>query len=226
MNHHIPAKIAEICHNIRHLCKTSPGAAQEVTIVAASKSQPADTIICTIKKAGLSHFGENRVQEAEAKWPEIKKNHPEITLQLIGALQSNKAADAVALFDEIASLDRASLADALKKEMDKQKRYLPCLIQVNTGEEPQKSGVLPEDADAFIRYCINDLKLPIVGLMCVPPADDAPAPHFALLVKIAKKHGLKRLSMGMSHDYETAIRMGATEVRIGTALFGKRAPIL
>jgi pyridoxal phosphate enzyme (YggS family) len=210
-----------IAKTIEEAQKASPSAVLRVDVVAACKSQNAQTIMSAID-AGITHFGENKVQEAQAKWPAIKAQHPHLTLQLIGALQSNKAKDAVALFDEIASLDRPSLAEALKMEMDKQQRFLPCLIQVNTGEELQKSGIMPADADAFIHYCMHDLKLNIVGLMCVPPQDAYPAPHFALLVKIAKTHGLKRLSMGMSHDYETAVRMGATEVRIGTALFGER----
>lgn len=195
-------------------------AGAEVICVGASKSKPAAVIIEAIQ-AGVTHFGENKVQEALEKWPEIKKAHPEVTLQHIGALQTNKVADAVTLYDEIASLDRPALAEALAREMQKQGRWLPCLIQVNTGEEPQKSGVLPTELHGFIDYC-RELQLPVAGLMCVPPASDYPAPHFALLEKLAKAHGLRRLSMGMSHDYEIAARMGATEVRIGTALFGER----
>lgn len=199
----------------------SPVATKRVLCVAASKSQPEMAIVEAIA-AGITHFGENRVQEAEEKWPAIKKAYPHVTLQHIGALQTNKVADAVMIYDEIASLDRPALADALHKEMQKQQKFLPCLIQVNTGEEPQKSGVLPAEASQFIRYCMDGLKFNIQGLMCVPPAEDYPAPHFALLANLAKEHGLKRLSMGMSHDYEIAARMGATEVRIGTALFGAR----
>lgn len=211
----------DIAGKIAYLQKNGPASPHPVTIIGAGKSQSADTIRKAIE-GGLTHFGENRVQEAQAKWPALKKTYPNTILQLIGPLQTNKVKEAVALFDEIATLDRVSLAQALKKEMDKQGRRLPCLIQINTGEEPQKSGIAPKEADAFIRYCIHDLKLPVEGLMCVPPTSAYPAPHFALLATIAKHHGLKRLSMGMSNDYETAIRLGATEVRLGTALFGER----
>ena len=190
-------------------------------IVAATKQQSADSIKGAIR-AGLNHFGENKVQEAEEKWPAIKEECLDITLQMIGGLQSNKADAAVKLFDEIITLDRKSLAQALRKSMDKQGRELPLMIQVNIGEEEQKSGVMPAEADIFIQYCRDDLGLPIVGLMCVPPAGEYSAPYFALLATIAKRHGLERLSMGMSSDFETAIRMGATEVRLGTVLFGAR----
>lgn len=222
MNQPVTRTHREILKQIAHLKEESPNVADSITIVAASKSQPPEHIIEAIG-VGITHFGENRVQEAMDKWPQIREIYPHIILQFIGHLQSNKVKDAVSLFDEIASVDRISLAQALKEEMERQHKALPCLIQVNTGEEPQKSGVLPKDADTFIRECIEKLHLPVVGLMCVPPAEDYPAPHFALLADIAKRHGLKRLSMGMSSDYVTAIRMGATEIRLGTVLFGERS---
>lgn len=191
------------------------------SVVAACKHQSAGDIEEAVA-AGVACFGENRVQEAQAKWPELKKAHPHITLQMIGGLQSNKAEDAVALFDEILTVDRKSLAQALKAAMDKLGKAPKLMIQVNTGAEEQKGGIPVEQADDLIAYCRDELGLPIVGLMCVPPADQYPAPHFSLLATIAKRNGLKRLSMGMSSDFETAIRMGATEVRLGTVLFGTR----
>lgn len=190
-------------------------------IVAATKQQPAEAIHAAIAE-GLQYFGENKVQEAEEKWPAIKAAHPGVVLQMIGGLQSNKAQAAVSLFDEIITVDRESLARALRKAMDQQGREISLMIQVNVGEEMQKGGVMPAEADRFIEYCRDELKLPIIGLMCVPPANQYPAPYFALLATIASRHGLKRLSMGMSSDYKTAIRMGATEVRLGTVLFGRR----
>lgn len=166
--------------------------------------------------------GENRVQEAESKWPALKRRFPHVRLRLIGHLQTNKVREALALFDSIDTLDSIKLAEALRKEMDVRGRDTPCLIQVNTGAEPQKAGILPEDADQFIDDCINRLHLPIKGLMCIPPADAYPAPHFALLKKIADRHGLRDVSMGMSSDFETAVRLGATHIRLGTVLFGER----
>ena len=170
-------------------------------------------------------FGENRVQEAEGKFPELKAAWPDLELHLIGPLQTNKARDAVALFDVIQSVDRDRLAAALVKEMEKLGRRPACYIQVNTGEEPQKAGILPKDVDAFVAQCRDQYKLPIVGLMCIPPVDEEPALHFALLAKMAARNGLAKLSMGMSADYETAVRMGATHVRVGSALFGTRPPL-
>lgn len=190
-------------------------------IVAASKMQGEDRIRRAIA-AGLTVFGENRVQEAKAKWPAIRADHPGIELRLIGPLQSNKAAEAVALFDVIETVDRPKIARALAEEMARQGRRPRLLVQVNTGAEPQKAGVLPEDADAFLEACRDDYGLAIEGLMCIPPAEDPPAPHFALLAKIAAGVGLPVLSMGMSGDFETAAQLGATHVRIGSALFGAR----
>jgi len=192
-----------------------------VSLVAVSKSQP----VCKIEAAlrsGHRVFGENRIQETRRKWPSIKDVYPEITLHLIGPLQSNKTADAVELFDVIQTLDREKLAVTLSREMERQDRRPELFIQVNTGEEPQKAGVMPADADTFIEKCRGDYDLPVVGLMCIPPKDENPALHFALLGKIAERNGLGRLSMGMSADYPTAVRLGATEVRVGTAIFGSR----
>jgi pyridoxal phosphate enzyme (YggS family) len=172
--------------------------------------------------AGQRVFGENRVQEAEEKFPALKAECPDLKLHLIGPLQTNKAREAVALFDVIESVDRERLAATLAKEMARGDRRPDCYIQVNTGEEPQKAGVLPGEVDAFVAACRDTHKLPIAGLMCIPPVDEEPAPHFALLAKMAARNGLSTISMGMSADYETAIRLGATHVRVGTALFGTR----
>ena len=195
--------------------------AESTTLVAVSKGHPAARMEEALA-LGQHVFGENRVQEAQEKWPALKAKHPEIELHLIGPLQSNKAKEAVALFDVIETVDRPKLAEALAAEMARQNRHLPCFIQVNTGEEAQKAGVLPDDVDDFIRECREKWKLPVVGLMCIPPAETNPAPHFALLREIAKRHGLSQLSMGMSGDFEVAVRFGATHVRVGTALFGER----
>ena len=167
-------------------------------------------------------FGENRVQEAKAKWPDLKARHPGLELHMIGPLQSNKAKEAVALFDAIHSVDRASLCEALSKEIARQGRRPLLFVEINTGAEAQKAGVLPQDADAFLARCRDGYGLGIDGLMCIPPVDEAPAPHFALTAKIAARNGLKLLSMGMSADYAVAIAMGATHVRVGSAIFGER----
>jgi pyridoxal phosphate enzyme (YggS family) len=167
-------------------------------------------------------FGENRVQEARAKWPALREHYPDLVLHLIGPLQTNKARDALALFDVIESVDRPRLAEALAREIERGGRRPRCFVQVNTGEEAQKAGVVPAEADTFIAACRDDYGLDVAGLMCIPPADEPPAPHFALLAKIAERHGLSGLSMGMSADFETAIRFGASHVRIGSAIFGAR----
>jgi pyridoxal phosphate enzyme (YggS family) len=192
-----------------------------VTLVAVGKTHGAAVIEAAIR-AGQRIFGENRVQEAAAKYPALRERHPGLELHLVGPLQSNKTADAVALFDVIETLDREKLARALAAERDKGKRLPRCYIQVNTGEEPQKAGVAPAKAAAFVRLCRDELALPVEGLMCIPPAGEEPAPHFALLAKLAREHGLPAVSMGMSGDFETAIRLGATHVRVGTAIFGAR----
>ena len=195
--------------------------AADVTLVAVSKTHDAAAISSAIA-AGQRVFGENRVQEAQGKYPALKAAHPELVLHLIGPLQTNKVKEAVALFDVIETVDRPKLADALAREMERTGRRPRCFIQVNTGEEPQKAGVLPAATDAFVVECRDRWRLPIVGLMCIPPLDQEPSPHFALLREIARRHGLTELSMGMSADYEIAIRLGATYVRVGTAIFGER----
>ena len=193
----------------------------DVTLVAVSKVHDAARIR-PVLEAGHKVFGENRVQEAEEKWPALREAFPDITLHLIGPLQSNKVKPAVATFDVIETVDRPKIARALATEFDRVGRQLPCFIQVNTGEEPQKAGVLPVDVDDFVRTCKDDLGLIIKGLMCIPPIDEEPALHFALLAKIAERNGLKGLSMGMSADYARAIKLGATHVRVGSAIFGDR----
>jgi pyridoxal phosphate enzyme (YggS family) len=207
--------------HIKAACKKALRDADGICLVAVSKTHGQERIRPALL-AGQRVFGENRVQEAKAKWPALRAEFPDIRLHLIGPLQSNKAKEAVALFDVIESLDRASLAEALSKEMARQNRHPACLVQVNTGAEPQKAGVLPGAADAFIEACQNRWRLPVAGLMCIPPVDEDPAPHFKLLGEIARRNGLALLSMGMSHDYEIAIALGATHVRVGTAIFGSR----
>jgi pyridoxal phosphate enzyme (YggS family) len=186
-----------------------------------SKTFEAEAILPVIA-AGQRAFGENRVQEAKAKWPGLMSAHSGLALHLIGPLQSNKAKEAVALFDAIHSVDRPSICEALAKEIDRQRRTPQLFVQLNTGEEPQKAGIAPAEADAFIAACREKYRLQISGLMCIPPVDDAPAPHFALTAKIAARNGLKNLSMGMSADFAIAIQFGATHVRVGSAIFGAR----
>ncbi|MFP6713222.1 MAG: YggS family pyridoxal phosphate-dependent enzyme [Rhodospirillales bacterium] len=210
--------------------KASIGAAEKealrkkgaVNLVAVSKTHGPETIEDAIQ-AGQKIFGENRVQEAEAKWPDLKERNSDIRLHLIGPLQRNKAALAVSLFDVIETIDRLKLATALTRHMEEIGRRPNCFIQVNTGEESQKAGILPRETDAFIAKCRTDLNLPIVGLMCIPPVDEEPSLHFALLREIAERNELPELSMGMSADFETAIQFGATYVRVGTAIFGPRS---
>jgi pyridoxal phosphate enzyme (YggS family) len=192
-----------------------------VALVAVSKTQPGEAVAAALA-AGHRIFGENRVQEAQAKYPALKAAHPDLRLHLIGPLQTNKVRDAVRLFDAIETVDRPRLAEALAREMEHQDRRLPCFVEVNTGAESQKSGVLPEQADGFIALCRDRLRLPLAGLMCIPPEHEEPSPHFALLREIARHNGLQGLSMGMSADFELAIRFGATLVRVGTAVFGPR----
>ncbi|HMB77375.1 MAG TPA: YggS family pyridoxal phosphate-dependent enzyme [Kiloniellaceae bacterium] len=199
-------------------CGRSPAA---VKLVAVSKTHGQDAVRAALR-AGQRFFGENRVQEAAQKFPDLKAKYADLELHLIGPLQTNKAADAVTLFDVIQTLDRPKLARSLAKEMAKTGCRPRCFIQVNTGEEPQKAGVLPADADALITLARDELALPVEGLMCIPPQDEAPALHFALLAEIAARNALPELSMGMSHDYETAVELGATVVRVGTAIFGSR----
>jgi pyridoxal phosphate enzyme (YggS family) len=213
--------IGAVREEIVSACREAGRDPATVTLVAVSKTFDAQAITPVIA-AGQRIFGENRVQEAKAKWPPLIAQHPGLELHLIGPLQSNKAREAVGLFDAIHSLDRASLAQALSKEIRSQKRRPTLFVEINTGAEPQKAGVLPQDADSFIAACRDIHGLAIAGLMCIPPHDEAPAPHFALTAKIARRNGLNLLSMGMSADFKTAIAFGATHVRVGSAIFGTR----
>ena len=213
--------LARVRAEIAQACRDADRDPASVTLVAVSKTFNADAIVPVIA-AGQRVFGENRVQEAKGKWPALRAQHPDLQLHLIGSLQSNKAREAVALFDAIHSLDRASLAEALAKEIDRQGRTPQLFVEINTGSEPQKAGVMPEEADAFLAKCRETWRLPVAGLMCIPPFEEAPAPHFALTAKIAQRNGLGLLSMGMSADFATAIAFGATHVRVGTAIFGTR----
>ena len=207
---------------IDRACRIAGRDSGGVVLTAVTKTQPLEALAAAMA-AGQRVFGENRVQEAQAHWAGLRRSVPDLELRLIGPLQTNKAAEAVALFDVIETLDRPRLVDALAAAADKAGRTVRVLVQVNTGAEPQKAGVLPEDADDLVA-CARARGLAVEGLMCIPPAEEAPGPHFALLRKIARRNGLEMLSMGMSGDYETAIRFGATHVRVGSALFGERNP--
>lgn len=215
------ARLKAIQHRIDEALTSAVPRQPNVTLVAVSKTFPAEAIVPVIE-AGQRVFGENRVQEAQGKWPDLKARYPDIELHLIGPLQSNKAADAVALFDVIESIDRPKIARAIAEEIKKQGRQPELYVQVNTGEEPQKAGVAPDETVAFVEMCREALGLEISGLMCIPPVDEEPAIHFALLDKLAKDCGVPWRSMGMSDDFETAIAFGATHVRVGSAIFGHR----
>jgi len=217
-----PTGLGAVRQRIAQACRDAGRDPESVALVAVSKTFDADAIEPVIA-AGQRIFGENRVQEAKAKWPPLVARHPGLELHLVGALQSNKARDAVALFDAIHSVDRVSLAEALAKEIARQSRQPLLFVEINTGGEPQKGGVVPQDADSFLAACRERYGLSISGLMCIPPHDEAPAPHFALTAQIARRNGLSLLSMGMSADFETAIAFGATHVRVGTAIFGARS---
>jgi pyridoxal phosphate enzyme (YggS family) len=217
----LPNGLAAVEQEIARACKEARRDRGSVTLIAVSKTFDADAITPVIE-AGQRVFGENRVQEAKAKWPALISACPGIAVHLIGPLQSNKAREAVALFDAIHSVDRPSLCEALAKEIASQNRRPQLFVQLNTGEEAQKAGIAPAQADAFIADCREKYGLEISGLMCIPPVDDAPAPHFALTAKIAARNGLKNLSMGMSADFATAIEFGATHIRVGSAIFGTR----
>ena len=221
--HYVTNQLAAVQSQIKAATDQRPPryATKLVTLVAVSKRQP-DYKIDAALAAGQRVFGENRVQEASQRWAERRMAYNDLTLHLIGPLQTNKAAEAVALFDVIEVVDREKLARALAKEMNHQNRYLPCYIQVNTGEEPQKSGILPDQLDDFAHFCKDGLALPIIGLMCIPPVDEEAAMHFALLNTMAQRLNLPKLSMGMSGDYVEAIGFGATSVRVGSAIFGVR----
>lgn len=207
--------------DVARACREVGRERSSVTLIAVSKTFEADAIAPVIA-AGQRVFGENRVQEAKAKWPALQAATPGLALHLIGPLQSNKAKEAVALFDAIHSVDRPSICQALSKEIVVQGRAIELFVQLNTGEEPQKAGIAPAEADAFIAACRDQYGLTISGLMCIPPVDEAPAPHFALTAKIAARNRLGKLSMGMSADFAIAIAFGATHVRVGSAIFGKR----
>jgi pyridoxal phosphate enzyme (YggS family) len=216
-----PHGLVEVENEIARACADAKRERASVELISVSKTFEAAAIEPVIA-AGQRVFGENRVQEAKAKWPALKAAHPGLALHLIGPLQSNKAKDAVALFDAIHSVDRPSICEALAKEIKAQQRNPLLFVQLNTGEEPQKAGISPQEADAFIATCRDTYGLTISGLMCIPPLDDAPAPHFALTAKIAARNGLKLWSMVMSADFAVAIEFGATHVRVGSAIFGKR----
>jgi pyridoxal phosphate enzyme (YggS family) len=220
MNETSAERLAEVLSEVARACREAGRDPAAVTLVAVSKTFDAADV-APVLAAGQRVFGENRVQEAKAKWPGLKAKY-DAELHLIGPLQSNKAKEAVALFDVIHTVDRPSLCAALAKEFARQERRPLLLAEVNTGAEPQKAGVLPQDCDDFLRRCREDYGLEIAGLMCIPPLDEAPAPHFALTAKIAARNGLTLLSMGMSSDFASAIAFGATHVRVGTAIFGER----
>ncbi len=214
-------RLEEVRATIARAAATARRGADEVTLIAVSKTHGAEAIV-PLLDAGHRVFGENRVQEAAGKWPELKERYEGVALHLIGQLQSNKAEEAVELFDAIHSVDRVSLVEALGKAMEKSGRRPSCFVQVNIGDEPQKGGVAVSELPALLDSC-REAGLPLAGLMCIPPADVEPAPYFALLAKLARRHGLEGLSMGMSADYPTAVTIGATHVRVGTALFGERS---
>jgi pyridoxal phosphate enzyme (YggS family) len=220
----IAGNLAAVRARIATAAKSAGRAAADVTLVAVSKIHPAEAVAAALD-AGQRVFGENRVQEAQHKYPALKARHPDLALHLIGPLQSNKVRDAVALFDVIETVDRPRLAEALAAAMAHSGRRPDCFIQVNTGEEAQKAGIAPTEAASFIADCRERLHLPIRGLMCIPPVEEDPAIHFAFLRELAGRNGLALLSMGMSGDFESAIALGATHVRVGTAIFGARPPV-
>lgn len=217
----IPASLADLKARMAVVANRAAREAADITLVAVSKVHAADAITAALE-AGQRVFGENRIQEAQQKWPALKAEYPDARLHLIGRLQTNKVRDAVELFDVIETVDRPKLAAKLADEMKRQDKTLSCFVQVNTGEEEQKAGVLPADADAFITECRETHGLTVAGLMCIPPQDEEPALHFAFLREIAMRNGVAGLSMGMSADFEIAIELGATHVRVGTAVFGER----
>ena len=218
---HSPHALAAVEQQIARACRDANRDPLSVTLIAVSKTFEAGAITPVIE-SGQTIFGENRVQEAKGKWPALMQAYSGLKLHLIGPLQSNKAKEAVALFDAIHSVDRPSICQALAKEIESQGRSPELFVQINTGEEPQKAGIAPGEADAFIAACRDQYGLTISGLMCIPPVNEAPAPHFALTAKIAARNGLKNLSMGMSADFAIAIQFGATHVRVGSAIFGHR----
>ena len=219
----VAAGLAEVRERIAAAARAAGRDPAEVTLVAVGKAQPPERIEAALA-VGQRVFGENYVQEADGRWPPLRERYPDVELHMIGGLQSNKAAEAVALFDVIESVDRPKLARELAKAMERQGRRPRLLIQVNTGEEPQKSGVLPAGLPGLVSSCRDELGLPLEGLMAIPPEGEDVAPHAALLAKLARRHGLPAVSVGMSADFETAVRFGATQVRVGTLIFGARTP--
>jgi hypothetical protein len=217
----VASRLSEVGAEIDAAARKAKRDPETVKLVAVTKTVSAQ-IIEEANAAGQSRFGENRVQEAKGKWPALKARHPDLELHLIGPLQSNKVDEAVALFDVIETVDRPKIARVLAEEMARQGKRPRLFVQINTGEEVQKAGIAPQDADQFVTQCRDEFGLTIDGLMCIPPFDEEPSPHFALLAKIAKRLGLKELSMGMSGDFAKAILFGATYVRVGTAIFGER----
>lgn len=220
----VAANLATVRARIAAAARDAGRAPDDIDLVAVSKLHGPDRIVPALA-AGQRRFGENRVQEMESKWPPLRERFPDTVLHLVGSLQSNKAGNAVALFDVIETLDRPRLAHALAREMDRRGRRPACYVEVNLGDEPQKGGVARAELESFVGLCRDDLALPVAGLMCIPPAAEEPSPYFALLARLASRLGLPRVSMGMSADYEIAVAFGATDVRVGTAIFGpRRAP--
>lgn len=222
MNRDDPAQgLARVRLRIGAAARLAARPSSDITLVAVSKMQSADRIAAVLAE-GQRHFGENRVQEALAKWPTLRERTPDVVLHLIGPLQTNKVRDALALFDVIETVDRPKLAQAIAKEMAESERRVPCFVEVNVGDEAQKAGVSPAELSQFLTLCRDELALPIAGLMCIPPIGEAAGPYFALLRKLAARHGLLQCSMGMSADFEDAIALGATSVRVGSGIFGER----
>ena len=217
----VPARLAAVSARVAQAARDVGRAPETVSLVAVSKTHPAE-VVAPALAAGHRVFGENRVQESKTKWPELRDRFEGVELHLIGPLQSNKAREAVDLFDVIETVDRPKIAEALAAEMARAGRAVRLFVEVNTGAEPQKAGILPGDADAFLTHCRDRLGLAVAGLMCIPPADEQASPHFALLAQIAARNGIPGLSMGMSSDFDLGIQLGATHVRVGTAIFGVR----
>ena len=222
MTDNAPSRLAAVHADLEKSARDAKRDLADVTLIAVSKTFPADAIV-PVLEAGQRIFGENRVQEAQGKWPDLRDRYSNVELHLIGPLQSNKTKEAVALFDVIHTVDRPKIAKALAAEMDRTGRHLPVFIQVNTGAEPQKAGIAPEELASFVELCREELNLNVAGLMCIPPVDEEPAVHFGFLATLAARHSLSGLSMGMSSDYPTAIAFGATHVRVGSAIFGARS---
>ena len=220
----VPARLAAVAAQVARSARDVGRDPGSVSLVAVSKTHAAE-VVAPALEAGHRAFGENRVQETKGKWPELRERFPGVELHLIGPLQSNKAREAVELFDVIETVDRPKIAEALAAEIARAGRAVKLFVEVNTGAEPQKAGILPGDADAFLKHCRDALGLDVAGLMCIPPADEQASPHFALLAKIAAANGVPGLSMGMSSDFELGIQLGATHVRVGTAIFGARPPL-